>query len=302
MPAKILIPKEHRYLGDPYLKKTGVVQNFTRNDVEEYRKCKRSVKYFTENYFKIVHVDKGLIQYKPYKYQRKLIRLIHKNRFAIIKQCRQSGKTTTMTAYLLWYILFHPDKIVGILANRGATAREILGRIQLAYRHIPGFLQQGIVDFNKSFLHLENGSKIYAEATSSDSIRGYSFSFIYIDECAHIPKHVWDEFYNSVYPTITSGKETRMIMVSTPKGLNHFYKFWIDSKEKRNSFVNFSVHWRDVPGRDNKWRDETIANTSIEQFDQEQNCLAKDTLITVKDKLSGEVYTLTIGELYDWLN
>ena len=302
MAIKSLIPKDQRYLGNPLLKRSGVKHNYTREEVEEYRKCKRSVKYFTEKHFKIVHVDKGLITYKPRNYQRKMLRMIHKNRFNIIMACRQSGKTTSMTAYLLWYILFNSDKIVGILANKGATAREILGRIQLAYQHLPGFLQQGVEDFNKGYIHLENGSKVYAESTASDSIRGYSFSFIYIDECAHIPKHVWDEFYNSVYPTITSGKETKMVLVSTPKGLNHFYKFWVDSKEKRNSFKNFSVIWDDVPGRDKKWKEETIANTSEAQFAQEQSCLDYNTLVTVKDKESQEIYTLPIGELYEWLN
>ena len=197
---------------------------------------------------------------------------IHENRFVIAKMPRQSGKSTTVVAYLLHFILFNPTVNVAILANKLATARELLGRLKLAYEYLPKWLQQGIVEWNKGNIVLENGSKVLASATSSSAVRGGSFNMIFLDEFAYVFQNVADEFFSSVYPTISSGKETKVLIISTPKGLNQYYKMWVDAEENRNSYVPIEVHWSEVPNRDERWKKETIRNTSEEQFKVEFEC------------------------------
>ena len=260
---------ENSYLGNNLLKGLGVPHKFTKKQVEEYIKCKDDVIYFLENYVKIVHVDEGLIPFKMYDFQRKLINAITDNRNVIVKTGRQVGKTTTTLGWLLHYILFNQDKIVGILANKAITAREILSRIQTAYQHLPKFLQQGLREWNKGSMELENGSKVIASSTSSTAIRGFSFSCILLDEFAHVQRHIASEFIRSVYPTISSGKETKVIIVSTPNGFNLFYKFWNDAEAGNNTFYPFKVHWSNVPGRDEEWHKRTVATIGEDAFRQE---------------------------------
>jgi hypothetical protein len=182
---------------------------------------------------------------------------------------RQVGKTTTTVGYMLWSVLFSENYIVGILANKGQLARDILAKIQLAYEHLPLWLQQGIITWNKGNIELENGSKIFAYATSAAGVRGGTFNLIFLDEFAFVPHNMAQEFFMSTYPVISSGKTSKVIIVSTPNGLNQFYKMWIDAVEKRSMYIPVEVHWSMVPGRDARWRDETIRNTSEEQFRQE---------------------------------
>jgi len=290
---------EATYNGNPLLKRIGESREWSGEEVEEYLKCKNDVLYFVRTYVKIVHVDRGLIQYDPYDFQEELIDTLHTNRFVISKCPRQVGKSTTVTAYLLHYAIFNREKTIGILANKHATAVEILGKISKAYENLPKFLQQGIVSWNKAFIQLENGSRIISAATSSSSIRGYSFSCVFIDECAHIESNTWDEFYKSTYPTISSGKDTKLILISTPKGLNHFHKLWVDAEEKRNKFITHSVHWSSVPGRDDEWRKETISNTSAQDFAQEHECVSGDCLVEVRDTSTGKVQRIPIKNLYE---
>jgi len=271
------------YLGNPNLKRAGQKITFTKEQVEEYIKCRDDKIYFAEKYMKIVHVDRGLINISLYKYQKKMLKALSKNRFLIALQSRQSGKTTTITVDMLHYIIFNPYKTCAILANKGATAREILSRIQLAYENLPIWLQQGVLEWNKGSIELENGSRILTSGTSADNIRGQSISYLLVDECAFLASNMWEDFYSSVYPTISSGKETRIVLVSTANGLNHYHKLWSDAVAGRNSYYPFEVTWRDVPGRDEKWKEETIANTSLELFLQEhenQFWGASNTLIS----------------------
>lgn len=262
------------YLGNPRLKRAGVPIQWSKERVEEYLKCKADPVYFIEKYVKIIHVDHGRVPFKMYKYQKKMVTTMSDNRYTIICTARQVGKSTTTAAFILHQILFHDDKTWGILANKGEVAREILGRIQLAYEQLPKWLQQGVVEYNKGSFELENGSRVIATATSSSSARGYSYSGIMIDEAAFIEN--WETFYKSVYPTISSGSKTKLILVSTPNGMNHYYDIWEKATAKdaaeKNNFVPVEVKWHEVPGRDEKWKAETIANTSIEQFEQEHNC------------------------------
>ena len=260
------------YLGNQNLKPAGVEVPFSEEDVKEYVKCSQDPVYFVRKYIKIVSLDEGLIPFDLYDYQEDIIQTVHANRFVIAKLPRQTGKSTTMVSYLLHYILFNQDVNVAILANKLATARELLHRLKLAYEYLPKWMQQGIVEWNKGSIELENGSKILASATSSSAVRGGSFNMIFLDEFAYVPPGVAEEFFSSVYPTISSGKTTKVLIVSTPKGLNMFYRFWVDAQEGRNQYVPIDVHWSQVPGRDDKWKQQTIANTSEEQFQTEFEC------------------------------
>jgi hypothetical protein len=207
-----------------------------------------------------------------YDFQEEIVNTIHNDRFTICKLPRQSGKSTTLVSYILHYVLFNSNMNVAILANKAATARDILGRLQLAYENLPKWLQQGVVSWNKGSVDLENGSRVVASSTSSSAVRGGSYNMIFLDEFAFVPTNVAEDFFSSVYPTISSGKSTKVIIVSTPNGMNLFYKLWVDAENKRNSYNIIDVHWSAIPGRDDKWRTETIANTSEEQFRREFEC------------------------------
>ena len=272
------------YLGNPNLKKANTAINFTKKQVEEWIICKQDPIYFTKNYVKIVSLDEGLVPFKMWDFQEKLIRNFHENRFNICKMPRQTGKSTTCVSYLLHFIVFNDSVNVGILANKAATARELLGRLQTAYENLPKWMQQGILSWNKGSMELENGSKILAASTSASAVRGMSFNIIFLDEFAFVPNHIAESFFASVYPTITSGKSTKVIMVSTPHGMNHFYRYWHDAQRGKNEYTATEVHWSEVPGRDSEWKRQTIANTSDQQFKVEFECEflgSVDTLISV---------------------
>ena len=260
------------YLGNPLLKKANTAIEFTEKQVIEFIKCKDDPIYFANNYVKIVSLDEGLTQFHPYHFQERLIHNFHNNRFNICKMPRQTGKSTTVVSYLLHYLIFNDSVNIGILANKAATARELLGRLATAYENLPKWMQQGIISWNKGSIELENGSKILAASTSASAVRGMSFNILFLDEFAFVPNHVADSFFASVYPTITSGKNTKVIIVSTPHGMNHFYRMWHDAERGKNEYIPTEVHWSEVPGRDLVWKEQTIANTSEEQFRVEFEC------------------------------
>ena len=270
------------YLGNPLLKKANVKIDFTPEQVREFIKCKNDPIYFTKTYVQIVSLDEGLVPFKMWDFQEELIRKFHKSRFNIAKLPRQTGKSTTVVSYLLHYLIFNDSVNVGILANKASTARDLLARLATAYENLPKWIQQGVVVWNKGNIELENGSKILAASTSASAVRGMSFNIIFLDEFAFVPNHIADSFFASVYPTITSGKSTKVIIISTPQGMNHFYKMWQDAVNGRNDYTYHEVHWSQVPGRDAKWKEETIKNTSQRQFTQEFECEflgSVDTLI-----------------------
>ena len=260
------------YLSNPNLKKIGVNIEFTQEQIQEYVKCAKDPIYFVNNYVKIVHVDKGLIPLDLYAYQERMINTFNNNRFVITKMPRQSGKSTAVVAFILHYLLFNSDKNIAVLANKAELARELLDRVKKAYENLPLWLQQGIHVWNKGSIEVENGSKIIATSTTGSAARGQSFSMVFLDEFAFVPHGLADEFFKSVYPTISSGTETKMIIVSTPKGMNHFYKMWVEAEEERSNFIPLAVNWWETPGRDEDWKLQQIANTSEESFDQEFAC------------------------------
>ena len=254
------------YLGNQRLKKVGVELSYTEEQVAEIIKCTEDPVHFIKTYVKIVNVDRGLVPFEMWPFQEDMVRSFHNNRFSIAKMPRQVGKTTSAVGYMLWSILFNPDYTVGILANKGSLAREILDRLTKAYEYLPIWLQQGIVVWNKGNIELENGSKIFAYATSADGVRGGSYNLIFLDEFAFVPHNMAQDFFQSTYPVISSGQTTKVIIVSTPNGLNLFYKMWTDAIEGRSTYKPVEVHWSMVPGRDQAWKEETIRNTSEEQF------------------------------------
>ena len=260
------------YLGNPNLFKANTKIEYTEDQIQEIAKCMDDPIYFIKTYIKIVNIDEGLVPFNMYGFQERMVDTFHNNRFSICKLPRQSGKSTTIIAYLLHQVVFTDNINVAILANKSSTARDLLGRLQLAYENLPKWLQQGVLNWNKGSLELENGSKILAAATSSSAIRGGSFNIIFLDEFAFIPANISEQFFSSVYPTISSGKKSKVMIVSTPHGMNMYYKIWNDAIHKRNDYVPIEVHWSEVPGRDDKWKEETIRNTSEAQFATEFEC------------------------------
>jgi len=290
--------KSDIYLGNPNLKKANTQTEFTKEHIAEFLKCKDDPVYFTHEHIKIVNVDEGLVNFEMYPFQEKLISNFHKHRFNICKMPRQTGKSTTVVSYLLHYAIFNDNVNIGILANKAATARDLLGRLQLAYENLPSWMQQGIIAWNKGSMELENGSKIIAASTSASAVRGMSFNIIFLDEFAFVQNHLADDFFASVYPTISSGKSTKVIIVSTPHGMNHFYRMWHDAERGQNEYTPTEVHWSEVPGRDAKWKDQTIRNTSKQQFAIEFECEflgSVDTLISAA-KLKAMVFENPVEE------
>ena len=280
------------YLGNPNLKKANTTIEFSQENIEEYLRCQDDPVYFAQNYVKIVTLDHGLQPFKTYDFQEKLISNFYKNRFNICKMPRQTGKSTTVISFLLHHVVFNDSVNIGILANKASTARELLSRLQIAYENLPKWMQQGILSWNKGSLELENGSKILAASTSASAVRGMSFNILFLDEFAFVPNHIADAFFASVYPTITSGKSTKVIIVSTPHGMNHFYRMWHDAEKGISDYIPTDVHWSEVPGRDEKWKKQTIKNTSEQQFKIEFECEflgSVDTLIA-PSKLKTFIY------------
>lgn len=255
-------------MGNPNVKRDGVQQEYTKKELQEYAKCMKDPSYFAKNYCKIIHLDKGLVNFELYPYQQKMFNHFMENRFSIVLACRQSGKSISSVAYLLWYALFSPEKTIAILANKGATAQEMLGRIHLMLENLPFFLQPGCKALNKRSIEFSNNSRIVSAATSGSSIRGMSVNLLYLDEFAFVEKAA--DFYTSTYPVVSSGKDTQIIITSTANGIgNMYHKLWEGAMQKVNEFIPFRVDWWDVPGRDDEWKAKTISNTSQLQFDQE---------------------------------
>jgi hypothetical protein len=274
---------EQYYLGNPLLKKANTKIEFTEEQVLEWIKCSEDPAYFAQNYIKIVTLDRGLSEFDMYPFQEKMIKTFHNSRFTICKLPRQSGKSTIVVSYLLHYAIFNDNTNIAILANKASTARDLLDRLQTGYENLPKWLQQGVISWNKGSMELENKSKITAASTSASSIRGGTYNIIFLDEFAFVPNTVADNFFSSVYPVITSGKSSKVIVVSTPYGMNHFYRLWDDAQTGKNEYVPIEVHWTDVPGRDEEFKRSTIANTSESQWRQEFECLflgSSDTLIS----------------------
>ena len=292
--------KNQGYRNNPKLKPPGIELSYTKEQLDEYIKCAKDPVYFCSKYVKVKTLDKGIMPFKLYDYQEKFVQTIHDNRFVISKWPRQSGKSTSVIGYITHYVTFNQSVNVAILANKLKTAKdELFAKLQMAYENLPHFLQQGVVEWNKTSFKLENGSRVVCDATSSSAIRGGSYNLLLLDEYAFLPSHIAEEFYSSTYPTISAGLTTKLIIVSTPNGMNHFHKLWVDANrpaghKAKNNFVPIEVSWRDVPitpggpKRDDTWAAEQLANTSPEQFEQEYGCsfLGSSNTLVATSKLN----------------
>lgn len=281
------------YLGNPQVKRDGVEQNWSADEVREYTKCMLDPSYFATKYIKVINLDRGLVPFDLYPYQGQMFEHFNNNRFNVVLACRQSGKSISSVVYILWYAIFHPEKTIAILANKGATAKEMLSRVTLALENLPFFLQPGCKALNKMSIEFSNNSKIVAGSTSKSSIRGYSINLLFLDEFAFVDNAA--EFYTSTYPVVTSGKETKVIITSTANGIgNVFHKIWEGAVQGTNEYKPFRVDWWDVPGRDEEWKRQTISNTSELQFNQEfgntfhgtgNTLIAADVLLSLKSEV-----------------
>lgn len=270
------------YLGNPLLKGGNIKIEFTKEQLEEYIKCSQDPVYFMENHMKIVTLDQGLVTITLYDFQKEIVRSVHDNRFTICKIPRQSGKTTCLIGEIVHQVLFNPNYKVAILANKLKTATEIMDRVKLVYENLPKWMQQGVIEWNKTSITLENGSKVMCSSTSSSAVRGSSYNFLLLDEFAFVPDEIAEDFFASVYPTITAGQTTKTVIVSTPNGLNLYYKLWQNAKQGRSNFKAVEAHWWQIPGRDEKFKAETIKNTSERHWASEYECEflgSQDTLI-----------------------
>ena len=276
---------EQSYHGNPNLKPIGYEHNFTKEEFEEFVKCESDPVYFIENYCQIVTLDKGLQPFKLYDCQKKKVDFIMNNRKTILMEGRQQGKTVTAAACILHYSIFNADKNIAIMANKTAAAREVLNRYQTMYEHLPIWMQQGVKTWNKGDVDLENGSRVFTSATTSSGIRGKSVNWLYIDEAAIIPNNIADEFFASVYPTISAGETTKILLTSTPLGYNHFWKFWNESEKGTNGFENMFIPHTEIPGRDDAWIEEQFKLLGEVKFNQEVLC---DFLGSTNTLISGK--------------
>jgi len=278
--------EERGYRGNQNIRPKGHKQEWTPEQIMEFIKCSNDPIYFIKTYVKIVHVDHGIIPFAMWDFQEEFVKQIHENRLNIARWARQQGKSQSVAAYMLHFVLFNANKFCAILANKADSAREIIGRIQLSYELLPFWMKMGVVDWNKGSFTLENGSKIIAAATSSSAIRGRSVSFLLLDEFSFIPKNMAEDFFRSVYPTISSGKTTKLVIISTPFGMNHYYKLWNEAVQGTNGYIPHFADWRRVPGRDEEWREETIRNIGQQAFSQEYDV---DFLGSAGTLISGDI-------------
>lgn len=279
------INKRSSYQGNTNLKKIGHIIHYTNEQVKELLLCQADPIYFIENYCKIVSLDKGLVLFKLYDCQKEKVKIILENRKVILMEPRQQGKTITSAACILWYTLFQSNKTVAILANKAAAAREVMSRYQMMYEYLPIWMQQGVKEWNKGSLELENGAKVFTAATSASGIRGKSVNWLYIDEAAIIPNNIAEEFFASTYPVIMSGETTKVLLSSTPLGYNHFWKYWNEAQNGINGFVPLFIPYWKIPGRTKEWADAQKALLGDVKFNQEILC-----------SFIGSSYTLISGD------
>jgi len=289
---------QNSYRDNFNLKPAGVKIPYTEEQLQEYIKCTQDPLYFIANYCKVVSLDKGVVNFIPYPYQERIINTMHNNNNTIAKLFRQGGKSTIVAAYFAWCVLFNDNKTAAILANKQVVAVEIFNRVQFIIENLPKWLQQGVVEWNKKSLVLENGSRCIAASTSASAIRGLSVNYLLLDEFAHLGHHIAEDFIQSVFPTLSSSKTAKMVIISTPNGLNHYYKIWKDACNKINDFAVVEGNWRENPERDQKWADEQKKKLKEVGYRQEIECLWGESLITIRDKFTGEIKQVTMKELY----
>lgn len=283
------------------IKKPDLPIEYTPEMIIELDKCVDDIWNFLP-YVKIIHPDKGIIPYDPYPFQKNILKNLQHNRFNVILASRQSGKSTTISAYVLWYAVFNADKTIGIVSNKQVSAIDIMNRIKRMYQELPSWIKPGVAEWSKTFIKFENGTMIMVSATSEDAFRGRTLNLLCMDEYAFVPKHVADAFWAANYPTISASIDAKIIIVSTPNGMfNTFHTLYSQAERKENEFMHFRSTWKDVPGRDDKWAEKQRRNLGNKKFTQEYACVDGNTLIKIFDKVTKEEKTIKIKDLYNSL-
>lgn len=286
--------------GNENIKAVGVQIQYTPEQIKEYVRCVKNPVYFIETFCKVVSLDEGIVPFKLYDYQKRIVRTVFENRFTIAKLFRQSGKSTVMAAYILWYVTFNANKTACILANKQSLAVEILSRVQYMHELLPNWLKQGVSVWNRLSVNFENGSRVFCASSSASSVRGHSINLLMLDEFAFLPNDKADEFMASVFPTLSSSKDSKIIIISTPNGLNHFAKIWLEAEEGKNSFVTVEGKYQEV--RSEEWAENMRRLLGKTKYNAEILCVAPETLVTVYDKIKKRERTVSIGELYSALS
>jgi hypothetical protein len=253
---------------NPELKRANILWEYTNEEILEMKKCAEDVTYFSK-YCKVM-TDTGLDYIRLRDYQESVLREYQGSRFNIFLAPRQVGKSITSSIILVWYLLFNHDKNAMILANVGDTAEELMDKIKAIIKGLPFFLKPGIMVNNVMSMRFDNGCRVLAKTTTKTSGIGFTIHFLYMDEFAHINANFIEAFFRSTYPTVSSSKVSRIIVTSTPNGMNKFYELYQGALNGENSFNPIRVDWWQVPGRDEAWKQREIGNLGSEElFNQE---------------------------------
>ena len=286
---------------DKYVKRPLEEHEYTPEQIKELSKCTNNINPFLK-YVKIIHPDKGRVIFEPYKFQKNILKTIKKERFTCILCSRQSGKTTVVSVYALWYAIFTGDKNIGIVSNKEKSAISILHRIKAIYKELPNWLKPGVEQYNKMSVHFDNGSKIFVSTTSEDAFRGEPLNLLICDELGFVRKGIADDFWAANYPTVSASKVAKIVVISTPNGMfNLFHRIFTEGEKKINKFKSLKYTWEAVPGRNKKWAKEQLANIGKTRFAQEFSCVSEGTMITVQNTETNEIFDIDIKDFYDSL-
>lgn len=283
------------------LKKPNQELEYTHEQVQELKRCAQDPVYFIKKYVMIQHPVRGALPFDLYSYQEKMIRAYQDNRYTVVLSARQTGKSVTSAAYLLWYAMFNFDKTVLIAANKNANAMEMILRIRFAYENLPFWIKPGVKDdgWNKHEIGFDNDSRIVSTATSEDSGRGMAISLLFLDEFAFVKPTIQDEFWTSIAPTLSTGGSC--IMTSTPNGdMNIYAQVWRAAEQGTNGFHPIHVTWDEPPGRDGKFKEEETGRIGSRRWQQEYECCAGDSTVEIQDEL-GNIKMITISTLHEKL-
>lgn len=267
---------------DSTIKSPNHEHNYTYEQIEEIHNCLTNIRHFFK-YVKVIHPDMGKVIYDPYPYQDRMIDNFDNNRFNICLLARQSGKTLTVSVYVLHYALFNEHKTIGIVSNKEDSAKKILLRIKEMYEDLPDWLKPGVKEYNKKSVMFDNGTRIIISATSGDSFRGETINLLVMDEFAIVPNNIAEDFWASNYPTLSASTTSRVIIMSTPKGYNLFHHIYSNAEKQNNNFKSIKVTWKDVPNRDEKWAEQERKNLGESKFKQEYECEFLGSTNTVID-------------------
>lgn len=281
---------------DKLVKKPFLKNKYTQKQILELKGCSDPISgplFFMENFLYVQHATKGRQKFKPYPYQKELIKCYNENRYAIALVSRQMGKTTVAAGYLLWYAMFKPDSTILVASKTGADSKEIMLKVRYAYEELPDYIRAGVKEYNKHSIIFDNNSRIVSTTTTENTGRGMALSLVYLDEFAFVnPPKIAEDLWTSLSPTLSTGG--RCLITSTPASESDtFAKIWFDANNRKdefgeirelgvNGFKPFFADWTENPDRDQKWADEEKAKIGEDRFAREHLCkfiVYEETLI-----------------------